>query len=72
MILLCKIYAKNLTIAILLALFAGLMDEVYQAYPKGPMNWRDAMLNVTGVIWGDLLYWTILPNNSSDSKEGHP
>ena len=59
-ILLCKIYSKKLTIAILLALFAGLMDEVYQAYPKGPMNWRDTMLNVTGVIWGGLLYWTML------------
>ncbi|MBT3811825.1 MAG: VanZ family protein [Gammaproteobacteria bacterium] len=59
-ILLCKIYAKKSYLAIFLALFAGLMDEVYQAYPKGPINWRDTLLNVTGVIWGGLLYWTML------------
>jgi len=61
-LLLCKIYSKKLVIAFSLALFAGLMDEVYQAYPKGPMNWRDTMLNVTGVILGGLLYWTMLNN----------
>ena len=68
-ILLCKIYSNKLTIAILLALFAGLMDEVYQAYPKGPMNWRDAMLNVTGVIWGALLYWTLLDSDAEVPTE---
>lgn len=35
------------------------MDETYQAYPAEPMNWRDTLLNVTGVIWGYLLYWTL-------------
>ena len=59
-ILLCKIYPKKLYLAIFLALFAGLVDEVYQAFPKEPMNWRDTLLNVTGVIWGGLLYWTML------------
>jgi len=58
-VLLCNIFTKRLYIAILLALFLGLMDEVYQAYPAGPMNWRDTMLNVTGVIWGSILYWTL-------------
>lgn len=58
-ILLCNIFNRKLAIAIVLALFAGLMDEVYQAYPADPMNWRDTMLNVTGVIWGSLLYWTV-------------
>lgn len=57
-LLLCNIFTKRLYIGILLALFLGLMDEVYQAYPTEPMNWRDTMLNVVGVIWGYLLYWT--------------
>ncbi len=68
-ILLCKIYADKLIIAILLALFAGLMDEAYQAYPKGPMNWRDTLLNVTGVAWGGLLYWTL--QDSISEKHYH-
>ncbi|NOQ12866.1 MAG: hypothetical protein GQ583_00090 [Methyloprofundus sp.] len=57
-IIFCYIFPERLTIAVFLALFAGLMDEVYQAYPAEPMNWRDTLLNVTGVIWGILLYWT--------------
>lgn len=60
---LCYIFPKRLVIAFLLALFAGLMDEVYQAYPKDPMNWRDTLLNVTGVIWGGLIYWTLQDSN---------
>jgi len=58
-LLFCNIFPKHLTVAILLALLAGLMDEVFQAYPADPMNWRDTMLNVTGVTWGYLLYWTL-------------
>lgn len=60
-LLLCTIFSKRLAVAILLALFAGLMDEVYQAYPTEPINWRDTLLNVTGVIWGRLVYWTLRP-----------
>ena len=58
-ILLCKIFAKRQYVAILLALLAGFVDEVYQAYPAEPLNWRDIMLNVTGVVWGWLMFWTL-------------
>lgn len=71
-ILLCKIYAQKLYLAIFLALLAGLMDEAYQAYPKGPMNWRDTMLNVTGVIWGSLLYWTLRDTKKTEQKTEQP
>ncbi|WP_428356850.1 VanZ family protein [Methyloprofundus sp.] len=65
-ILLCMIYAKKVYLAIVLALVAGLLDEVYQALPKDPMNWRDTLLNVVGVIWGGLLYWTMhRPKNAN-------
>ena len=64
-ILLCKIFVKRQYAAILIALLAGFLDEVYQAYPTDPLNWRDIMLNVTGVIWGWLLFWTL-----QDVKKG--
>lgn len=58
-VMLCKIFTTRQYIAILLALLAGFLDEVYQAYPSNPLNWRDIMLNVTGVLWGWLLFWTL-------------
>lgn len=58
-VLFCKIFVSRQYVAILLALLAGFLDEVYQAYPGNPLNWRDILLNVTGVIWGWLLYWTL-------------
>lgn len=59
-VLLCNIISSRIYIAILIGILAGFLDELYQAYPTEHFNWRDTILNVTGVIWGWLLYWTLL------------
>ncbi|MEQ1638659.1 MAG: VanZ family protein [Methylococcales bacterium] len=50
-------------VAMLLCLLAGFLDEVYQTLePLSQLNWRDVGLNVTGVIWGGLVFWTLRKN----------
>lgn len=46
--------------AMAFCLLAGFLDEIYQTFaPVSPLNWRDIGLNVTGVIWGSLVWWTL-------------
>ncbi|NOT86058.1 MAG: VanZ family protein [Methylococcaceae bacterium] len=53
----------RILIAMAICLLAGFLDEVYQTLaPISALNWRDVSLNVTGVVWGGLLWWTIKKN----------
>jgi VanZ family protein len=48
-------------IAVLICLLAGFLDEIYQTLmPVSQLNWRDVGLNVTGVVWGGLVWWTLV------------
>jgi VanZ family protein len=47
-------------VALVICLAAGFLDEVYQTFgPVSPLNWRDVSLNVIGVVWGGMVWWTL-------------
>ncbi len=61
---------KRYWIALLLSLGLGFLDELYQAYhPSGPLNWRDVLLNVLGVVAGGLVLLTVEKNKHQSEIE---
>ncbi len=72
-IVLFQAFKRRYLSAMILCIGLGLLDELYQAYhPDGPFNWRDALLNVLGVLWGGLVLWTLETHEDSTYDEQIP
>ncbi|MFC1614727.1 VanZ family protein [Gemmatimonadota bacterium] len=58
--------------AILIGLFLGVMDELYQAYlPQRVFDLYDILLNFMGVWLGGMLIW-IITKKKTQALSGHP
>lgn len=60
---------NRIWVALIICLGAGFLDEVYQAANSPDLlNWRDIGLNITGCVWGLLIWWTVKVDNNVEAE----